>query len=58
MQDKVFERAVDVVGLSKAVSVRCAVDHAMLHFFIHTEMNKKEKSVNECHTGAPFNICI
>lgn len=51
MQDKVFQCAVGIVGLSKAVSLRCAVDHTMLHFFIHTVMNeKKNNHINECHT--------
>ncbi len=57
MQDKVFQGAVDIVGFSKAVSVRCAVDHTMLHFFIHAGIKEEKKNhISECHTITPLGI--
>lgn len=37
VQNELLQRAVEVVGLSEAVTTWRAVDHAMLYFFIHTE---------------------
>lgn len=37
VQDEVLKRGVDVVRLSKAKAMWRAVDHAVLHFFVHAE---------------------
>lgn len=48
VQDQVFQGAVHVVGLGKAVSVRRPVDHAVLHFLVHAAGNEKTAALLGC----------
>ncbi len=48
VQDQFFQRAVKVIGLSKAKSCGCLVDDAVLDFTIHTARRQRDGFTHQC----------